>query len=445
MAPRLDEACAEVPWPAMNMFESDHILADFLNEMDELDRLQDPPLKRTDLKRTRELETHTEQNPKRIKAAASLSPVPKPLPRKRRSTSWLRRKQELHALRSESKALETQMVSLQMQRAHYAVQPPKSDTLTEAQEMWRSVAAIALQECQTAQAENMRLKSELQTYCLATETLQAQLSHANARQQTLIDCKVCFADAVRVGIIMSRRLNFDDNTAIFDILESKVGARCAELNKIAREAHLPVQGGATERVTVCREDGKDAAVEFHHVRLLPFGEDTTAKTLWEIVELGGLVTDRHFRVARRSGDMVAMASRFTVPSDSSSTVSVDVRAVAKRFATPMGMVILVESLSEWSVEHATAGDWKQSTEETGWVVVHEVSRRRDATPPACQLRTTMKLRPNAPSVGNCRSARSSFTGGVGDVVIPSFRDTMNSHHQSVENFLMDASHRTVAA
>ncbi|EEY55175.1 uncharacterized protein PITG_09066 [Phytophthora infestans T30-4] len=192
---------------------------------------------------------------------------------------------------------------------------------------------------------------------------------------------------------MSRRLHSDDS-GIFDMLESKVGARFFELDVIVSVAHQPVLDGAYEHVQVCRDDGRDAAaaVEFRYVRLLPFGHDATAKTLWEIIELGGLITDQHFHVAKRSNDVIGMASRFTIPLDrgNSNTVNVDVHSVAKRFTGPLGMVVLVESRSEWTMSHPTASGWKQVTEEA-------------------------------------------------DVVIPSFREILSSHHQSIENFLLDSS------
>ncbi|EGZ08923.1 hypothetical protein PHYSODRAFT_525397 [Phytophthora sojae] len=202
---------------------------------------------------------------------------------------------------------------------------------------------------------------------------------------------------------MTRHLSFE-NAEIFNMLEGKMGARLHQLDTIIRDALQPIKEG--EQIQICREEGKEAAaaVEFKHARLLPFGQDTTASTIWEIIELGGLVTNQHFQVTKQSPDVVGMASRFTVPLDraSSSTVSVDVHAVAKRFRAPSGMVVLVESHSEWSMNHPTAPTWKQTTEEAGY-------------------------------------APTTFTGCVGDIVIPSFREILSSHHQSVENFLLDSS------
>ncbi|POM71622.1 Hypothetical protein PHPALM_11783 [Phytophthora palmivora] len=366
-----------------------------------------------------------------------------PLKAKRRSTSWLRRKQELQALRCESDALETQVTFLQLQRDHYNRQRA-SAKLTEGQLMWKSVAEIAKRECQSAQDENMRLKHELQAHARASEMLQAQLTTANSQQPGLFDSKSAFANAVRVGIIMTRRLINNDG-GFFDLLERKVEDRVFELDSIVSEACLPVLEGATEHIQVCREDNKEAAatVEFKHSRLLPFGEDTTAKTIWEIIELGGLITDKSIRVTRRDVNVVGMASRFTVPLDrcNDHTVSVDVHAVAKRFSASVGLVVLVESRSEWSINHPTLGTWRQTTEEGGWVVVNQLARENGAAQRACQLRSAMKLRPDVPT---CGSTQSTFTGNIGDIVIPSFREILSSHHQSVENFLLDSS-RTIKA
>lgn len=96
------------------------------------------------------------------------------------------------------------------------------------------------------------------------------------------------------------------------------------------------------------------------------------------------------------------------------------------------------------MNHPTTGPWRQTTEETGWVVMTELPRQQDGTSQsACQLRSAMKLRPDD-TTGGCSSARSTFTGSMGDIVIPSFREILSSHHQSVENFLLDSS-RMIAA
>ncbi|OWY93499.1 hypothetical protein PHMEG_00037088 [Phytophthora megakarya] len=311
--------------------------------------------------------------------------------------------------------------------------------------MWKSVAAIAKQECRNAQDENVRLKEELQAYTRASEMLQTQLMNANAKQSKLSDSKTAFVNAIRVGIIMTRRLHSEDG-GIFDMLESKVEARISELNAIVSEAYMPVQQGAMENIQICREDSQEAAatVEFKHARLLPFGEDTTAKTIWEIIQLGGLVTDRQFRVAQRNADVVGMASRFAVPLDRShsSTVHVDVHAVVKRFSAPVGLIALVESRSVWSMNHPALGAWQQTTEEGGWIVVSEFACQKGNTADrACQLRSAIKLRPDTPSA-SC--GRPTFTGCIGDIVIPSFREILSSHHQSVENFLLDSSRTTKA-
>lgn len=439
MTPQLDGTCLVAPYPAMDTFESDLVLADFLHEMDELDRVQgfESP-NCSGLKRQQEPTLGIQVEAKRTKTMATTST--KVQPRKRRSTSWLRRKQELTALRSESEALETQVTFLQLQQTAKMCQQLQPAVLTEDQEMWKSVAAIAKQECQAAKDENARLKNELEMYTRTSEMLQSQVAQANYQQQELLDSKSGFVNAIRVGIVMTRHLSFE-NAEIFNMLEGKMGARLHQLDTIIRDALQPIKEG--EQIQICREEGKEAAaaVEFKHARLLPFGQDTTASTIWEIIELGGLVTNQHFQVTKQSPDVVGMASRFTVPLDraSSSTVSVDVHAVAKRFRAPSGMVVLVESHSEWSMNHPTAPTWKQTTEEAGYVVVNEHPLQADGSQRACQLRTAMKLKPDAPDSNSCAKAPTTFTGCVGDIVIPSFREILSSHHQSVENFLLDSS------
>ncbi|GMF43649.1 unnamed protein product [Phytophthora fragariaefolia] len=426
------------PCSLTNAFESEFVLADFLHEMDELDRQQGSC---GGLKQQQELASNVGPKLKKAKTVPTLTEsqlASKVQPRKRRSTSWLRRKQELNALRSESEALETRVAVLQSQQ----LCQPQPTILREDQEMWKSVAAIAKRECQAAQNENARLSNEIEMNTRALGSLHSQIVQANSRQQGLLDSNYGFMNAVRVGIIMSRHLNFENST-IFSMLESKVNARSNELGMIVCEAFLPIKDGASEQIQICREEGEAAAatVEYKHSRLLPFEQDTTANTIWDIIELGGLVTSQHCHVTKQSQNLVEMASRFTVPLERAghSTVSVDVHAVAKHFDASSGMVVLVESHSEWSISHPTASTWKQTTEEAGWVVVNEHPLQVNGTQSACQLRTTMKLTPDVSGASSGSKAPTSFTGCVSDIVIPSFREIMSSHHQSVENFLLDTS------
>ncbi|KAJ8539069.1 hypothetical protein ON010_g12803 [Phytophthora cinnamomi] len=443
MTPQLDGTCMVAPCPAVDTFESEFVLADFLHEMDELDRLQGFESKCENRKRQQEPTMEVQPELKKTKIMASTPTMSqatsKAQLRKRRSTSWLRRKQELTALRSESEALETQVALLQIQQTTKLCQPT---ILTEGQDMWKSIATIARQECQTAQNENERLKNELQMHARVSEMLQSQIVNANSRQQELLDSKTGFVNAVRVGIIMSRHLNFENNE-IFSMLENKMDARHHELDSIIREALRPVEEGVSEQIQVCRDDGMEAAaaVEFKHARLLPFGQDVTAGTIWEIIELGGLVTSQRLHVIKQSPNVVGITSRFTIPLDrtNNSTVNVDVHAVAKRFPAPAGVIVLLESHSEWSMNHPTAPTWKQTTEEAGWVAVNEHPFQANGPQRACQLRTIMKLKPEVLGGNSSSKTPTSFSGCVGDVVIPSFREILSSHHQSVENFLLDSS------
>ncbi|KAF4134690.1 hypothetical protein GN958_ATG15946 [Phytophthora infestans] len=388
------------PILAMDAFESDFNLSEFLHEMDELDHLQDVHLESITSKRPRTPDADAEPERKRVKrtAPAEISPTPKPAPRKRR-------------------------------------------TVTKDQGMWKSVAAIARQECESAQNENTRLKNEVQLYMRASEMLQTQLFAAETRRRQLLNSTVVFVDAFRVGMIRSRQLCFD-NDGLLDTLETRINARCHEIDLIMDEARQPTQGGTLEQVQVCRDGDLDAAaaVEFKHARLLPFSEDTMAKSIWKIVELGGVVTETNTRVARSTPDMVGLVSRHTVPLGKNVSVDVDVHTVIKRFNVTTGLVALIESHSEWSIKSPTSGVARSTTEEGGWVLVHECPlMTRGTTERASQLQTMVKLRPNE---SKANGKANALTSTMVEVVIPSFRDILSSHHQKVENFLLDSKCRS---
>ncbi|KAG6956082.1 hypothetical protein JG688_00011588 [Phytophthora aleatoria] len=427
------------PFSAMDAFESDFNLYEFLHEMDELDQLQDVHLETLSSKRKRDLDVEEEPELKKLKSTAPLetTKTPKPAPRKRRSTSLLRRKQELTALRCESEDLETRVTFLRMEIDRRNAIQQSLPTVNEDQGMWQSVAAIARQECESAQIENARLKNEVQLYLRASGMLQTQVFAAETRRRQLLNSTLVFTDAFRVGMIRSRQLCFD-NDGVLDMLEMRINARCHEINLIMNEARRPADGGTSEQVQVCRDGGHDAAaaVEFKHARLLPFGEDIMAKSVWEIVELGGVVTKSNTRVARSTPDMVGLVSRHTVPLGKNVSVNADVHAVIKRFNVTAGLVALIESHSEWSVKYPASGVARSTTEVGGWVMVHEYPLKAcGTTQRTSQLQTMLKLRLNEPKTDG---KANSLTSTMVDVVIPSFRDILSSHHQKVENFLLDS-------
>ncbi|KAG7393813.1 hypothetical protein PHYBOEH_005996 [Phytophthora boehmeriae] len=366
--------------------------------------------------------------------------TPKELPRKRRNTSWLRRKQEIQSLRGETETLEARLAYLHKNSVDGKVQPTE-EVATESLELWKSVAAIARQGCQAAQDENTRLKHDLQVYSNAADLLHHRLIAANAQQQLVLERCAVFARAVRVGRVTKRSLQLTNNE-LFDVLEGKVNARLHELDTILRETRQTNPEGDAEHMRICRDDDYEAAasVEFEHVRLFPYAEDTTASSVWELIEVGGVLKKADVCTIRRSADVVAARSQFTLPLDANHTVSVDTSTIIKRIAVSIGLVVLVQSTSEWSIQHKTGSSWRHTTDEAGWVVVHEYSSASDgeAATRGSRLRSMVKLRPNDADQKGSTTPRSSFTGTVGDVVIPSFREILSSHHQSFENFLFDS-------
>ncbi|GMF43650.1 unnamed protein product [Phytophthora fragariaefolia] len=308
-----------------DILNGDFVLAEFLHEMDELEQLQ-------------ALVPSLDAGSPLTNAEPMVTPTTPPEPSKRRSTSWLRRKQELQALRNESEALEARLVSLQMCCAQNSSQQTISPP-TEELEMWKSVAAIARQETQMAQDENERLKHELLARGRVFEMLQAQLVVAESRKQQLLDSAMAFTNGLRIGMFTSRRLCCD-NGDVFDILEKRINTRLDEFCAIVHDTRRSMHECNAEKVKVCRQDEHDeATVEIKHTRLLPFGEDATAKYVWQYIEAGGKAD---IRVARSSPDMLGLVTHHKLSLGNMVGVSVDVHTVIKRFAVAAGMVALVE-------------------------------------------------------------------------------------------------------
>ncbi|KAG7377425.1 hypothetical protein PHYPSEUDO_011651 [Phytophthora pseudosyringae] len=164
MMPQL-ETCTQISCPVIDTSDSEFVLSEFLYEMEALDHMHSPSLEFTnDFTRRRESDVQMEPESKKRKLSDPLtSPTmwevsTKPVIRKGRIPSWL---QELSALRSELETLKTQVALLHVQHQARNALKPTTETPTEEQELWKSVAAIARQRCQNAQNENARLKHEL--------------------------------------------------------------------------------------------------------------------------------------------------------------------------------------------------------------------------------------------------------------------------------------------
>lgn len=408
---------------------------DVSNLFDDLDSLQDAPL---DCTTGNARALHEEPTIKNTKVAAPFETAPTlpPACHTQRTTSWSRRKQELQRLRCEAEALETRIIFLNMEANRRKATRHENSFVNQG--MWQSVALIARQECEKARCENARLKRELQSYARTSDMIQRQLVTAASQLRQLCDTSASLADSSRLERM--RNLQWSVNhDCVFHMLEERINARSFETEFIMNEARFTHEiEGTFEQVEVCRDGGLDhaAAVELRHARLLPFGEEATAKAVWKAVNLWGVLTKVNTLSSKSTADMIMLVARHTVPLGISANVSVEMHSVIKRLPTAAGLIALVESHSEWLIEDPASGFAHSTTEEGGWIMVHEDSySSRSETQQASQLRTFVKLRLDKMKTDE---RPNSLTSIVVDVIIPSFCNILRSHHQSVENFVVDS-------
>lgn len=136
-----------------------------------------------------------------------------------------------------------------------------------------------------------------------------------------------------------------------------------------------------------------------------------------------------------------MDSHLNVCLQNGDSVSLNVHSVMKRFLTPNGIVLLLESSSDWRANLENSVPWVHSTEERGCFVIRNYAIDgaggiSDISPSISQLRSEVTLKPGDPSKATSfylvAEART-----INDVVIPSYRDIIESRHQFVENALFD--------
>ncbi|KAE9057925.1 hypothetical protein PF005_g24099 [Phytophthora fragariae] len=266
----------------------------------------------------------------------------------------------------------------------------------------RTGALVEKKRRRDAQEENERLRTNLKTYARQAKTL---LAAAEERQEVQLIRGTVQATTtlhVEVGMGQRLRLSYPD---VLDLLRTRVDARFREVEVSFALMKQPMASTDTNVV----ETVQAVAVDFARIQLLPFRSDEMSSALWSIVEVGDFPDGKDSIVTRLSRDAYAVRSHVTVHLECGGTISVNSARLLKRFDTPNGVVILAESNSDWTADHpGTAG--------------------------ICQTRSMLRLTP-VDFTGQSASCAAPQT--VNEVVIPSFRELVNSRHQFVENALFD--------
>ncbi|KAG6618704.1 uncharacterized protein IUM83_01301 [Phytophthora cinnamomi] len=325
------------------------ILEAFLHDMSALDRHQQKPKK---------------CGPVTTVSTAPVVQIPKTVKKRRLNPSWLKRKRDLEALRAQSEALETRKEFLLRKRSK--LQGGCSSETVEQQEQQRETLALEKHKCEGALGENAYLKGKLQAYVNLSGALQTVFTAAEQQKQQLMTMSMAVARALRTESGAGYQLRLG-SPSVFDLLEERVNRRFRELEASFVTNKLAMTSADTEFVQVYYANAgrRLGTVEFKRAQLLPFDETIISTTILSIIEVGGFPDDQDTRVVKRSSDVFAMDSRLTVYLDDGGSVNLNNHSVMKRFLTPTGIVLMLESISDWTADLQDSGSWTHTTDEGG--------------------------------------------------------------------------------
>ncbi|KAG4057054.1 hypothetical protein PC123_g7905 [Phytophthora cactorum] len=336
--------------------------------------------------------------------------------KKRLSPSWLKRKRELEALREETEALEAHVEFLRIKRV-----PAEASSVNTFETLEQKAALDRERQiCQAALDENRFLKSRLQVYVNLSGQLRTVLTAAEQQKTQLMIMSITAARTLRIE---------SGAEASFSDIQQRVPSADTELIQIYSK----------------NGDRDTGIVESKRAQLLPFQETAISAIVWSIVELGGFPDSQDSRVIRRSEDVYAVDSRLTVCLGNGESVSLNTHSVMKRFVVSTGTVLLLESNSNWASDFEDSGSWVHTTDEGGCFVISSYALNGSRDPgDLSQLHSELTLKPSGPPENTSRYSKAG-PRTVHDVVIPSFREIIESRHQFVENALFDCLRTTSVA
>ncbi|GMF27174.1 unnamed protein product [Phytophthora lilii] len=430
---------ASTPAEMVPAVDCDDILEAFLHDMSALDQGQ--------LRRASETEQSApEPSPKKreltqVFQGRKMSTTAASSKKKRLNPSWLKRKRELEALREQTQALETRVEFLKMKKTSGENSEGDEAEMIQHQEKQKQALAAEKQRCQAAQNENEYLKERLQAYVNLSGSLQTVLTAAEQHKKQILAMSMAAARSLRFANRAGYRLRLA-SSSVFDMLEERVNSRFLKLEaSLGEKLHMTSPDTELIQVYDTTNDRRQGIVELRRTQLLPFEESAISSTIWSVIKLSGFPDGQDSRVVKRSEDVYAMDSRLTVCLDDGGTMNLNTHSVMKRFATPDGIVFLLESISDWTADLEDSGSWVHSTDEGGCFMINSYSldgtRRASVVAPGIsQLRSQMTLKPgdNSQSTTCYPLAEPRI---VHEVVIPSFREIVQSRHQFVENALFD--------
>ncbi|GMF34257.1 unnamed protein product [Phytophthora lilii] len=175
----------------------------------------------------------------------------------------------------------------------------------------------------------------------------------------------------------------------FNALEDRVNERFLNFQTVLDEIDQASLMLDAELVNP-REGGGARMLEYKFTRVLPFDVSATSDAAWRIVREGGATQKQASSVVKRSKDIHAADSRFSLPLGNGEMVTVDVHVVVKTFVVPDGCVLLAEASVEWSAHRESTPLWGKRSQESVWCVLRgypfNANDHRVAEESVCQVK-----------------------------------------------------------
>ncbi|POM62796.1 hypothetical protein PHPALM_28000 [Phytophthora palmivora] len=189
-------------------------------------------------------------------------------PSKKKCQSWLRRKEELIALRRQTQELDTRVTFLKLQQEKRIMQLNLSLKAYARLKSWEAAAILEKERHQVAKVQNKELKNSVRI---------------NAQLLSSLQSAVVGASTLRTELGMGKQLRLG-NSSIVDMLERRVDVSVSETNLSRRWK----KSATTEFL-----EPSDRSYEISRIDLLPFKNDGASSVMQRLTTSGRFSGEDH--------------------------------------------------------------------------------------------------------------------------------------------------------
>ncbi|KAF1317001.1 hypothetical protein FI667_g15076, partial [Globisporangium splendens] len=373
--------------------------------------------------------------------AIALEPA-RGLKRKRR----VRPKEELEVLRGEAESLQRDLEALHQQQANAALAPAQAAAENNETQMTLKRAKVLKIVPASTLAENRALR----------QTVQAQLQFAKTFGDTLLQTQKKTRSALlqddRSSSTTQTPLNSTDLVVYYEALTGKLDALYSQLDQVFADAELPESKLEFFDARVVLDQEKNAKLQFRDVRVAPFDFQSVCAAAWRTVKDKAVhgIENVPGMTSPNEDDLLLVKTPLMVETDGDNdgdALVIPGRMVLKRFVTKERMVMCWEGTMEWP-DKMPKGETNQNNEtdgsekfvplrERGWVVIKPLPGPDGDTSNSKMsvLQLCMLMNPGVSDEQIIQVPEQ--VKQMADLVIPSFRQIMESHYQLIENLLLD--------